>query len=607
MLEEKLKSLPGKSGVYLMKNENGKIVYVGKALNLKSRVRSYFSSAHAQSPKTQALVRNIADLEYIVTDTEVEALILENNLIKEHKPKYNIRLTDDKNYPYIKVTLNENFPRLEVVRSVKKDGARYFGPYTSAGAVHETLRLIKKIFPIRACKHKDFANIKRPCLNAHIRRCQAPCVGGISRAEYREMIQEVILFLAGKQEDLQLVLKEKMAEASAKLQFEKAAEIRDQLLAVEKIIAKQKIVLEKLLDLDVIHYARSFTEVCVQVFFIRGGKVMGRDHFFLQGSQEREGREILSAFIKQYYNQAEIIPPEILLPEEVEDYPTLETWLSEKRGARVSLKIPKQREKYQLLQMAGQNAQESLQQEIVGKFEKKKANQDALEELVHALGLTKTPRRMECYDISHIQGLDTVASMVVFEDGQPKPAYYRRFRIKTVEGIDDFASMAEVIRRRLTKAKAGDEKFAELPDLIIIDGGKGQLSAARKVMDELGFGTIETVGLAKKEEWVYVEKRKEPFILPRQAKALHLLQRIRDEAHRFALNYHRLLRGKRHIRSALDEISGVGPQRKNALLKHFGYSLEKITKATVEELTEIEGIPASVAREIWDFFHPAQI
>lgn len=604
MLEEKLKNLPDRTGVYLMKDEQGNIIYVGKALSLKNRVKSYFLSQHAGAPRTQALVKRIRDLEYILTDSEIEALILESNLIKEYKPKYNVRLTDDKNYPFLRVTLQEAYPRVEIVRSRKRDGARYFGPYTDTGAVNETLRILKKIFPIRSCKQSSFTKQDRPCLNAHIARCSAPCCGQISKEEYRKMINEILLFLEGKQEYLLKQLQNSMEEAAEKLEFEKASEIRDQLQAVQKVAARQKIVSGKFIDIDVINYARSINLTCIQIFFIREGKVLGRDRFFLEGTEGTEEQEILSSFLKQYYSQVDYTPAEILLPEKLDEENVLKIWLEGKRGGSVQLKVPKAGEKRALVELVGRNAVESLQLEIGSKASRESTSQEALAQIAEALNLVEKPYRIECFDISHIQGADTVASMVVFEGGRANSSKYRRFRIKTVQGPDDFASMAEVIDRRFKKALEGDEKFHELPDLLVIDGGKGQLSAAREVMIGLGYAHIPTVGLAKENEWLYIEGSSDPLILPRNSQGLCLLQRIRDESHRFALTYHRLLRGKRSLASVLDEIPGVGAKRKKALLKHFGMSLKKMMNATVEEIGGVEGINPDVARKIWEYFNP---
>ncbi len=607
MLEEKLKNLPEQPGVYLMKDKDGQIIYVGKAVNLKNRVRSYFASQHPESPKTRMLVSQIRDFDIMLTDTEIEALILESNLIKKHKPKYNIRLTDDKYWPFIRVTVNEPFPRVEITRQVKKDGAKYFGPYTSAGAVHETLRLLQTIFPLRSCKQATFAKQARPCLNAHINRCLAPCSGGISEEEYRQMINEVIQFLEGKQEALVKTLKQRMALAAEELQFEKAAELRDQIQAVETVIARQKVMSGRLGNLDAIHYARSLQDMCVQIFFIRGGKLLGQDYYFLEGTENTETPEVLGSFLLQYYSKVDFIPPEILVPEEVADQEVLLQWLSEKRDGKVVIKVPRQGEKKALLELVEKNAVENLQQELLQRTTKKQAVREALEELAQALNLPRMPQRIECYDISHVQGAETVASMVVFEQGRPSPGEYRRFKIKTVEGPDDFASMTEVIYRRFRKAREGDAKFAKIPDLVVIDGGKGQLSAARAAMKDLGYEDLVTVGLAKENEWLYLERTADPLILPRHSQGLCLLQRVRDEAHRFAVTYHRLLRGKRNLASALDEIPGVGPRRREALFKHFGFSLCKIREASLQELQEVEGLPEEVAQRIWEYFHPPDL
>lgn len=607
MLEDKLKNIPEQPGVYLMKDKKGQIIYVGKAVNLKNRVRSYFASQHIDSPKTRMLVSHIRDLDYILTDTEIEALILESNLIKKYKPKYNIRLTDDKYWPFIKVTLNEEYPRVEITRTVKKDGAKYFGPYTNSGAVHEALRLLKSIFPLRSCKQASFAKQTRPCLNAHIGRCVAPCNGSISAQDYRQMINEVIQFLEGRQESLVKALHQKMIQAAEEMKFEKAAELRDRIQAVENVIAKQKVMSGRLGDLDVLNCARGPQEMCVQLFYVRGGKLLGQDHYILEGTADTASSEVLGSFLQQFYSRVDFVPGEILLPEEVEDLNIIEEWLTSKRGGKVKLKIPRQGEKKALLELVGKNARESLQQELLLRVKKKQTTQEALTQIAEALQLSEEPQRIECYDISHVQGAETVASMVVFEGGQPSTSQYRRFKIKTVEGPDDFASMTEVIYRRFLKAREGDERFTSLPNLVLIDGGKGQLSAARAAMTDLGYGDIPAVGLAEENEWLFLERSPEPIILPRQSQGLYLLQRVRDEAHRFAVTYHRLLRGKRNLASALDEIPGIGPRRKEVLLKHFGLSLRRIKNASLQEMQDVEGIPAEVARQIWEYFHPIDV
>ncbi|MDD2432758.1 MAG: excinuclease ABC subunit UvrC [Clostridia bacterium] len=603
MLEEKLKILPTEPGVYLFKNNRGRVIYVGKAINLRKRVKSYFSSQHTASPKTQVLVKNIADVEYLLTDSEVEALILESNLIKKHQPKYNIRLTDDKSYPYLRVTLQEDYPRLEITRSFKKDGSRYFGPYTNVGAVQETLKLLQRVFPLRSCQQKQVKKRKRPCLNAHIQRCVAPCLGLVSQEEYRQMIAEVILFLEGKEEKLVQKLEKQMQEVAKRLDFEKAAELRDQLLAIEKVREKQKIVSGSFEDFDLLNYVQGTELSGVQIFFIRGGKLMGGDHFLLEGGSEKEGTEILTAFLKQYYYQSRFIPGQILLPEEIVEKEVLQSWLQEKRGGKVIFQVPQRGYKKKLLELAAKNALESLQQESKLRKERQQREKVALEEIRQAFKLTERPFRIECYDISNFQGQEAVASMVVFEEGKSKQSQYRRFKIKTVEGPDDFASMAEVIRRRFQRALAGDERFSAWPDLVLIDGGKGQLAAALSVMKELGVKQVPVVALTEEEEMLFYGERAVPVVLPRDSQGLYLLRRIRNEAHRFAVTYHRLLRGRRNLVSVLDEIPGLGPSRKTALLQHFQLSLTKIRQASLEELQQVKGLGPKTAWQVWNFFH----
>ncbi|WP_429162434.1 excinuclease ABC subunit UvrC [Desulfitispora alkaliphila] len=608
-VKSKLQHLPNSPGVYLMKDENGKIIYVGKAVNLKNRVRSYFTKAGQQSPKVQSMVSKIADLEYMVTDTEVEALILECNLIKKHRPKYNVSLKDDKHYPYIKVTLNEDFPRVIVTRKVKKDKAKYFGPYTRAGSVHETLKVLGSLFPLRTCKQPQIPKRDRPCLNAHIERCLAPCSGEVSRDEYMEMIQEVLLFLEGRQEGLMKKLEQKMAATAEKMEYEKAAQVRDQINALRDIMEKQKVISANLDDQDVIAMARGFNEACVIVFFIRGGKLLGRDQHFLRGTEELNRSEVLTTFVKQYYNRVEFVPPHIYVEAELVESDLIQAWLTEKRGRRVHIKVPQRGEKIKLVEMAGQNALMAIKEREQSLERKQELTTGAVEELQKYLGLKQAPVRMECYDISNIQGHQQVGSMVVFENGEPDNGSYRRFKIKTVEGPNDFASMTEVLTRRFGRAREEQElvgsgqmefaqaKFLPLPDLVIIDGGKGQLSAARAVMKELGFSHLETFGLAKREEELFSEGESEPVILPKNSPALYLVQRIRDEAHRFAITFHRQLRGKEGLLSTLEQIPGIGPQRRKNLLKAFG-SISKIRNASLEELAQVPGMNMAVAEEV---------
>jgi excinuclease ABC subunit C len=603
-LTEKVKTLPEKPGVYIMKDVDGKIIYIGKAVNLRNRVRSYFQNSANHSPKVRAMVANIDDFEYIITDSELEALILECTLIKRHKPKYNISLKDDKNYPYLKVTWQDEFPRLVVTRRFVKDGGRYFGPYSSAGDVHQTLALLKKIFPLRDCKDVNLAGKKRPCLNYYIKRCLAPCQGKISSAEYREMIKEICLFLEGKGEKVLSTLREKMEKASQEMEFEKAAEYRDQINAVERIVEKQKVVSSAMQDQDVIAFAQG-EGTCVQVFFIRGGKLIGREHFWLDNTSGMEREEIMTAFVKQFYSQATFIPREILLQHELDEHKIISNWLTAKRGAKVYLRVPRKGEKKKLVEMVAENASYLLEQVGARICKEQEMSNGAVEELAKALGLKPPPYRIECYDISNIQGSESVGSMVVFEGGKPANSQYRRFKIKTVKGPNDFASMQEVLWRRFRRGlqekevvlqEGGEPKFSHLPDLIVIDGGKGQLSAACEVLRDLHL-QIPVVGLAKEFEHIFKPGSSEPIVLPPNSQALYLMQRIRDEAHRFAITYHRLLRRKRTLQSQLDTIPGVGPQRRNALLKHFG-SLKKIREADAEEIARVPGINRKVAEEI---------
>lgn len=614
-LEEKLKLLPARPGVYLYRDAGGAIIYVGKAVSLKNRVRSYFQPGAQHQPKTKLMLTKVAGLDYIVTDSEVEALILEQNLIKEHRPRYNVLLKDDKSYPYLKVTLNENYPRVQITRRHVKDGSRYFGPYTRVGAVNETLRLLKKIFPFRSCKQREPLVRNRPCLNHHIKRCLGPCCGLTDQETYRAMINEVCLFLEGRQDDLLKQLTARMEEAAASLQFERAAVLRNQLQAVREVIEKQKIISSGFEDQDVIAMARASDEACIMVFFVRGGKLIGRDHFILKGTEGLSRSEVLAAFIKQYYTGVDFIPREVLLSEDVgEEKKVIEAWLAGRKGVKVFLKTPSRGEKKKLVEMVAKNALLTLEQVRSEGAARRGETAAALAELTGALGLERPPGRLECYDISNTQGTSSVASMVVFEEGKPARDRYRRFKIRTVAGPDDYASMQEVLRRRFSRAleekelsrkgqiSSKEAKFLPLPDLVLVDGGKGQLSAARLVMCEFGLGDIPVFGLAKEEELLYGEGLPGPISLPADSRALHLLQRLRDEAHRFAVTYHRNLRGKVGLRSLLDEITGIGPVRRRALMKAFG-SVAGIEKASVEELTAVNGMNKRAALAVYEFFH----
>lgn len=590
---EKLALLPARPGVYIMKNEHGKIIYVGKAIVLKNRVRSYFRNDKNHSAKVKALVSHIDDFEYIITGSEIEALILECNLIKKYRPKYNISLKDDKSYPYVKVTIQEAFPRVYITRKVLKDGARYFGPYTNAGAIHESIKLLRKLFPLRTCRNMD---VDRPCLEFHIKRCLAPCAGKISEADYRSMIDSVCLFLEGRSENVEKSLQSQMLSAAEQLEFERAARLRDQLNAVRKITEKQKIITGSG-DQDAVGLARSELGVCMQVFFIRAGKMVGRDHFLLTGSEGEADETVLAAFLQQYYYRASFIPREILLPFELADVKLLEDWLSSQKNARVSLEVPKRGTKKDIVDMASGNAATVLEEQSAKLKQANAQTEGAVDELGRYLGLTKRPNRMECFDISHTQGSETVASLVVFEGGIPKKSDYRRFKIRSAEGKpDDFKSMREVVGRRY-----GELPASEMPDLIIIDGGKGQLSSALEIIRGAGHYMTPVVGLAKQFEYIFTEGESEPVILPRASQALYLVQRIRDEAHRFAITYHRKLRSKRNMVSVLDHINGIGPKRRKALWDAFG-SLDKIKSASVEELAAVDGMTLPSAEAVYLFF-----
>ena len=591
-IQEQLKLLPTNPGVYLMKNEQAKIIYVGKAINLKNRVKSYFQSSKNHSPKVKSMVEKISDFEYIITANEIEALILECNLIKKYRPKYNISLRDDKTYPYIKVTLNEDYPTVSITRKILKDGAKYFGPYTSAGAVHEVLNLLKKLFQIRSCRQM---NTKRPCLEFHIKRCLAPCTGRVAKSEYREMIKSLCLFLEGRNEVVLKELTSRMQIAAENFQFELAAKLRDQVLAIEKISAKQNIIIGSS-DQDIIGLARKADEACIQIFFIRSGKMIGRDHFLLNGTEDETDSALLNAFLEQYYNKATFIPKEILLPAEIENEEILSAWLSQKKNGKVSFGLPQRGVKKEMVLMANDNAVVVLEEQMIKNSAGIEQTVGAMKDLGRYLRMEKELKRIECFDISHIQGSETVASMVVFSNGAPDKQEYRRYKLKSVEGKpDDFKSMQEVVGRRYRQSDG------IMPDLIIIDGGKGQLNSALEIIRALGHYQIPVVGLAKQFEYVFLEGQSEPVILPPNSKALYLIQRIRDEAHRFAITYHRKLRHKRNLVSVLDHIEGVGPTRRKALWDAFG-SIAEIKKAKITDLTAVPGISENIANNIVKYF-----
>jgi excinuclease ABC subunit C len=606
---EKLQLLPSEPGVYLMKNADNTVIYVGKAISLKDRVRSYFQASRHHDLKTEQLVCDIIDFEYIVTHSEKEALILEDTLIKRHQPRYNIRLKDDKHYPHIKFT-KEPYPRLEFTRHVVRDGGRYFGPYTDALAVRDTMKFLQRIFHIRTCTLAlgDKKVRQRPCLDYYIGFCDAPCVLAISELDYDRLLNEASDFLHGRHDTLLQRLQNEMLQASERLEFEKAARLRDQLIALQRLLSSQKVVDNNPVEQDLIGYARlenssdralpaDLAKICVQVFFVRGGKLIGREKFFMDSYGESSGTEILTAFVKQYYAQATYIPKEILLQCEIEELESLTIWLSEKREKSVTLRVPERGPKYRLMEMVIHNAELALKEQISKPLKGPDRSELALQQLQESLKLEQPPQRIEAFDISNFQGQESVASMVVFVDGLPKKSEYRRFKIRTVTGPNDFASMAEVIKRRLENALAQDPKFLPFPSLVLIDGGKGQLSSARAVMHDLGLEKIPTCSLAKEFEHLFIEGRSEPIILPRDSQALYLLQRVRDEAHRFALTYHRKLRTNNVLQSALDQIPGVGPKRRRQLYQHFG-SLAALRQASLEELAAVPGISKFIAQQI---------
>jgi len=607
-LQEKLAALPTKPGVYLMKDASGKVLYVGKAVSLRARVRSYFHASASHNPKTQRLVANIADIDFIVTASELEALILESNLIKRHKPKYNVRLKDDKRYPYIKVTWQEDFPKVLIVRRMKRDGARYFGPFTAAWAVQQTLHTLRRIFPYLTCNRTITGEDERACLYLDIGLCLGPCVGAASKEEYRDMIDRFCQFLEGKADEIVAGLEAKMQAASEQWDFEQAATYRDQLDAIQRVIERQKIVSTAMADQDVVAFARADGDACVQVFFIRHGRLIGREYFVLDGTAEETDTEVVASFVKQFYDEAAYVPPEILLAHEIDEALIVQKWLRSRRGNKVVLRVPRRGHKRDLVKMAAENATETLAHLRAQWLVDEGRQAKALAELQEHLALDEPPTRIECYDISTTQGSATTGAMVVFAKGVPRKSDYRRFRIRTVEGTDDYASMREMLRRRFRritekpeeqKAPGGKESAWHLfPDLLVVDGGKGQLNVALEVLDEFGLrDQIPAIGLAKQEEEVFLANRSAPVRLPRASEGLYLLQRVRDEAHRFAITYHRRVRGRQTIVSQLDGVPGIGPKRRSALLKHFG-SIDAIRAASVEELAAAPSMTRKAAEQL---------
>jgi excinuclease ABC subunit C len=666
--EAQLKALPARPGVYIFRNAKGRVIYAGKAASLRNRVRSYFGATHAFEPKLRRLVDGIEEIDFIVTKTAQEALLLEATLVKRHQPFFNVRLKDDKHYPYLKIDLKEPWPRVEITRRVLDDGARYFGPFASAGSVRRTLDLVKKLFPWRSCTKVITGNDPRPCLEYFIHRCIGPCASLCTKDEYGHVIQQTIMFLEGRTEEITRDLRREMQAASGNLEYERAARLRDQINAIERTTERQVMEVRDRTDMDVFGLAREEQEAYVQVWFVRKGNVIGRDNFQLDGTADEPDETVLAGFVEQFYESAPYVPPRVLLPSRVADRELIEGWLSERRGRRVRILVPERGEKRMLVDRAVENARETLRQARARWMADSANKRRALEQLQEELNLPALPARIECYDISNIQGASAVGSMVVFVDGQPKRSEYRRFRIKGVTGANDFAMMQEVLKRRFWRVRrqteqegpneaapvlergaghetdrqrvqealsgpdagvtmtppedalprgsdfsltgwAGeshpppadqreyDESFGALPDLIIVDGGKGQVSAAHDAMRNLGVGQIPLAGLAKRFEELYVQDVSEPIALDRTSQALYLVQRVRDEAHRFAITYHRGVRSKTGMRSALDEIPGVGPKRKKALLRKFG-SVKAIREASVEEIAATPGFTRAAAEKV---------
>ncbi|HEY2888091.1 MAG TPA: excinuclease ABC subunit UvrC [Candidatus Limnocylindrales bacterium] len=606
-LEATLRKLPDRPGVYLMKDGRGVVLYVGKAQSLRNRVRSYWQkqSPYGEVHRIRSVIDRVADVESTLTDSVSEALLLEANLIKRYQPRFNVRLKDDKSYPYIKITLADDFPRVERTRKLVNDGSRYFGPYASASSVDESMNLIRRLFPFRTCTIEITEGkraLARPCLLYHIKRCQGPCIETISKEAYRRDIAQIELFLEGRQETLLAGLTNEMEAASERTDYERAAALRDKVRAIGRTMESQKMAAFARTTLDLIGLARRDNQAAVQLFAVRDGAMIGRDVFLLEAARDVPDEEVLTGFLLQFYARAASIPPELLVPALPAETGDMEAFLGDRRGGPVHLRVPQRGEKRQLMELAARNAAETLEREQVRWLADQGKTLGALTELGEALGLANPPMRIECYDISNFQGKQSVASMVVFEDGKPRTGDYRRFRIKSVEGPNDFASHQEVLRRRFRRAAVAEEGSAEelrwrLPDLVIVDGGKGQVSAAAEVFAELGMEDVPLAGLAKEREELFLPGRSDPILLPPTSAALYLVQRLRDEAHRFAITYHRDLRAKASIRSAFDDLPGVGPKRKQALLRVFG-STKRIREAPVEQIAAVPGIGPALAGRI---------
>ena len=596
-LLEKVSHLPTTPGVYLWRDQYNRIIYVGKAINLRNRVRSYVRNDANRAPKVTAMMKRAVDVEVIQTKTEMEALILENTLIKEHEPKYNIRLRDDKTYPYVKISVQEDYPRVYMTRRLERDGAKYFGPFTDVTSVHVVLKLIRQCYPLRTCKSMK---VERPCLQYHMHYCEAPCFNKISVPDYRKYIDEIIELFEGKPIPLLKEIKSKMEAAAEDLRFEDAARYRDQLSSIEKIQEKQRMVTQRG-DLDVLGLAVDTSMACVQLLFIRGGRLLGRENYFVQHDGD-SSETIMTDFIKQYYGDTNFIPKELLLPMESTDRDLLTEWFTQLKGQHVDVSVPQRGYKMDMIKMAHENAETFLEERRRQWQHQIDKTGGAVKKLAEILDLPRLPERMECFDISHTQGAETVASMVVFEGGKPAKKEYRRFKLKTTQGKpDDFKSMAEIMERRY-----GNETDWPMPDLIIIDGGKGQLNAALPLIRAVGVTDVPVISLAKRIEEVFVEGQSESIILSHHTPELQLLQQIRDEAHRFAITYHRKLRGKRNLESILDHIEGIGPKRRKALWDHFN-SLEAMKEASIDELANVESMNYKTAETLYNFFRMSKV
>jgi excinuclease ABC subunit C len=603
LIEEQLKRLPHRPGVYLMRDAEKTILYVGKAADLHHRVRSYFQSPRKLTRKQQRMVSRIADIDFYIATSEQEALIMELNFIKQYHPRYNVSLKDDKTFPYLKVDLNEEWPRVYVTRRFEQDGGRYFGPFSSGRSVKQTLHVLQHIFPFRICSKVITGKARRPCLEYHLGRCLAPCTGAVSHEEYDQVIREAVLFLEGKQDRVVRELKDRMGRAAAARDFEKAALLRDEIQAIHEVIEGEKVAAVIRGEEDVIAFVQDGNQAYVQVLFVRDSKLTGRESFLLQGTRQETPKQIMTSFVKQYYSSCPQIPPLLLLQYPVEEKPVIREWLKNRRGRGVEIQVPRRGVKKQLVDIAAENARQGLEQLKIKEITSEKSLDDALAEVQSELKLAELPQRMEAYDISNIQGASAVGSMVVFEKGKPKPAHYRRFKIKTVEGANDYAMLQEVLRRRFKHAgKAGTssaDAWAIMPDLVLIDGGKGQLNAALSALEEVGV-RVPVAGLAKENEEIFLPRRKQPVVLSKSSPGLQLLQRLRDEAHRFAISYFSTVHRRKAFASALDGVPGIGPRRKSVLLRQFG-TVRGISEASVEELVAATGMTRAQAARIKEY------